>query len=159
MPGAQRLFSWCLLNSTVLSLGHQPKILFPSHGRFSFLLPEILGPWPQASWQAFPAGLWRRCSQSSGPAQPRASSRGDGELLILQGPWLLSSSCLALVFLGRRTPSVTTSSSIYRHICIFVILFTKWQCSQYLFHVSNSKRSEINSSLIQRPVLSTCQAP
>lgn len=45
--------------------------------------------------------------------------------------WLLSSSCLALVFLGRRKPSVTTSSSIYRHICIFVILFTKWQCSQF----------------------------
>lgn len=79
--------------------------------------------------RAFPQDRGTAISQTAWPTPASAGSQGDGELLILQAPWLLYSSCLALVFFGRRKPSATTSSSIYRHICIFVILFTKWQCS------------------------------
>lgn len=90
---------------------------------FSSRQPLVHG--PKVPGRPFPQDLGPSVSQTAQPAPASAGSRGDGELLILRAPWLLSSSCLALVFLGRRKPSVTTSSSIYSHICIFVILFTK----------------------------------
>lgn len=79
--------------------------------------PKVAGrPFPQGLDLLFPDSP--ACTSQS--RLPRRCSAADSA-----GPWLLCSSCLALVFLGGRKPVVTTSSSIYRHICIFVILFRK----------------------------------
>lgn len=120
---ACRIKQWFLWDTSL-----QLSLPFPWQiSAFSSQQPLVHG--PKVPGRPFPQDPGTSVSQRARPAPASAGSQGDGELLVLRAPWLLSSSCLALVFLGRRKPSVTTSSSIYRHICIFVILFTKWQCS------------------------------